>query len=221
MPFLDLTHTLSPGIPSWDRSCCFALRNTTDYEDCTEPNLFRVQMIDMLAGAGTHIDAPAHCVPGGVTVDELELRNLTTDCVVIRIEDADEHCVIMPDSIHAFEMNHGKIPENAFVIFHTGWDRHWGDTKKYRNGLSFPSVHEETAKLLLERNIAGIGIDTLSPDAHGKDFPVHRLLLGAGKYIVENVAHAENLPATGATITIAPMKIGGGTEAPIRLMAEL
>ncbi len=220
MPLIDLTHTLSPAMPSWDGGCCFSLGTKIDYGDCTKPNLFRVQTIDMLAGAGTHIDAPAHCFSGAATVDRLELKTLTADCVVIQVDDeADENTMIAPDVIHAFEKKHGTIPPKAFVIFYTGWDKHWQNPKKYRNDLQFPSVHQETATLLVSRDIAGIGIDTLSPDAGGKDFPVHRILLGAGKYIVENVANAGSLPPTGAKVCIMPMKIENGTEAPIRLSA--
>lgn len=218
--FIDLTHALSSDIPHWDAECCFSLQVACDYKDCAPPNRFRTQTITAKAGIGTHVDAPAHCIEGGMTIDGLALSNLMTDCVVIHVDDqADEKYLVMPGVIHAFEKKHGKIPQNAFVIFYTGWDVHWNTPKKYRNDLQFPSIHEDTAKLLLERDIAGIGIDTLSPDAGGKDFPVHRVILGAGKYLVENVAHAKDVPATGAQIIIAPMKIHEGTEAPVRLVA--
>ena len=124
----------------------------------------------------------------------------------------------MPQIVEAFEKKYGKIQRDTFIIFHTGWDRYWNNKDKYRNDLKFPSVHEDTAKLLLERKISGIGIDTLSPDAGGKIFPVHRVILGAGKYLVENIANAKELPPTGAKILIMPIKIQNGTEAPIRLV---
>ncbi len=217
---IDLTHALSPDIPSWDGSCWFSLQTKVDYKDCTPPNLFRGQRIEAMSGAGTHMDAPAHCVPGAVTIEALELKDLITDCIVIHAEgDVDAEYLVMPEAITAFEQEHGKIPPNAFVIFHTGWSKYWNDPKKYRNDLRFPSIHPDTAKLLLERNVAGIGIDTLSPDAGGKDFPVHRVILGAGKYIVENVANAEHVPPMGAKIMVMPIKIKEGTEAPIRLVA--
>ncbi len=220
MQYIDLTHALSPDIPSWDGSCCFATHIATDYQDCKASNLFRVQKIEGMAGAGTHMDAPAHCFPDVQTIDAIPLVDLMTDCVVIRVDDkADENYLVTPDIIAAFEKEHGKIPANAFVIFYTGWDRYWKTPEKYRNDLKFPSVHEDTAKMLLERNISGIGIDTLSPDARGIDFPVHRVILGAGKYIVENVANAKHLPPTGAKIMVLPMKIKDGTEAPVRLVA--
>ena len=56
-------------------------------------------------------------------------------------------------------------------------------------------------------------------DKGGEDFPVHRIVLGAGKYIVENIANAKDVPPIGAKIMVMPMKINNGTEAPIRLIA--
>ncbi len=218
---LDLTHSLSGDIPGWDRDCCFSMNIACDYDDCKAPNLFRIQKISGKAGCGTHIDSPAHCFAGAKTTDAIELEKLMTDCMVIHVSGADENTVVLPDAVVSFEKTHGTIPTNAFVIVHTGWDAHWGSPEKYRNELRFPSIHEDTAKLLLERGVAGIGIDTLSPDAGGKDFPVHRVMLGAGKYLVENVANAGELPPTGARVLIAPMKIAGATEAPVRLLAFL
>jgi kynurenine formamidase len=224
MKVIDLTYTLSSDTPSWDGDCGFTLTNEVDYKDCTPPDLFRVQKVEMRAGMGTHMDAPAHCFEGAKTIEALELSDLITDCVVIDVsKEAGENYVAMPEAIVRFENEHGMIPQNAFVIFYTGWSKHWNDKEKYRNNLQFPSVHEDTAKLLLERNIAGLGIDTLSSDVgnNKNGFPVHRAILGAGKYLVENIANAGELPPTGSKIYVLPIKIKEGTEAPIRLVAIL
>ncbi|KKT00996.1 MAG: hypothetical protein UW07_C0014G0007 [Candidatus Nomurabacteria bacterium GW2011_GWF2_43_8] len=217
---VDLTHTLSEIIPTWDGSCGFELSINSDYKDCTPPNLFRTQKIKCGAGIGTHMDAPAHVVPGGKTIDKLTLEELATDCAVIDVsEEANENYIIMPQVVEKFEKEHGKIKSNSFVIFYTGWERYWKTPEKYINNHIFPSVHENTAKMLLGREIAGLGIDTLSADTGAGGFPVHRAVLGAGKYLVENIANAKNLPPTGAKIFVLPMKIKDGTEAPIRLVA--
>jgi len=216
---IDLTYTLTSDIPHWDGDCCFRLNTTVDYSDCVAPNLFRIQRIEAKAGAGTHIDAPAHCFSEGKTIEALSLENLVTDCIVIHTVTDKEDYVIQFEVIKDFEKEHGEIQSNSFVIFYTGWSKYWSDPEKYRNDLKFPSVSEEAAKLLLERGVAGIGIDTLSPDAIGEDFPVHRVLLGADKFIVENVANAKDLPPTGARVMIMPLKIKGGTESPVRLVA--
>jgi kynurenine formamidase len=79
-------------------------------------------------------------------------------------------------------------------------------------------VSVEAARLLLERDIVGLRIDTLSPDSPHSKFAVHQLLLSNEKYIVENVANTDKLPPTGSWCLIAPLKIAGGTEAPVRLI---
>lgn len=222
MTYIDLTHTLSSSIPSWDGGCGFTLSVQTDYKDCTAPDLFRIQHIETRAGMGTHMDAPAHCVEGAHTIEKLELENLITDCVMIDVShEADEKYLAMPSVVEAFEKEHGIIPANAFVIFYTGWSKRWETPEQYRNDLKFPSIHPDTAKVLLERNIAGLGIDTLSSDTGANGFPVHQAILGAGKYLVENIANAKSLPPIGAKIFVMPIKVKDGTEAPIRLIAVI
>lgn len=219
---VDLTHSLSPEVPSWDGSCGFELSISTDYKDCTPPDLYRIQQIKCRAGIGTHMDAPAHFVENGRTIDKLTLEELISDCVVIDVSsEANESYVIMPDVIEKFEKEYGEIKSNSFVIFYTGWDKFWDDREKYNNDHKFPCVDVATAKLLLERNISGLGIDTLSADTGANGFPVHQAILGANKYLVENVANAKELPPIGAKILVLPLKIKDGTEAPIRLIAMI
>ncbi len=217
---IDLTHTITPQTPTFDGGCGFHLATTIDYRECTEPNLFRVQKIDMRAGIGTHIDAPAHCIEGGKTIESLELDDLVTACVVIHVDTGGSDTFkIQPDIVGEFEKIHGQIEPHAFVIFHTGWDAHWDVPEKYLNDHKSPSIDVRTAELLLSRNIVGIGIDTLSADSGASDFPVHRAVLGVGKYLVENIANAGQLPPVGAQSVILPMKIGDATEAPVRIIA--
>lgn len=218
---IDLTHTIDSNIPTWDGNCGFNMKVICDYKDCKAPDLFRIQSAEFVKlGTGTHMDAPAHCIEGGNTIDAIPISDLVTDCVVINVSDVvDENYIIMPEVIENFEKENGKIKENSFVIFHTGWDKFWGDKTKYQNEYNFPSVHASTAKLLIERNIAGLGTDTLSADTGKNGFPVHRAILGAGKYLVENIKNADKLPATGSKVFVMPIKVSGGTEAPIRLIA--
>lgn len=78
---VDLTHPLLSSTPSWDGSCGFTLNGDVDYDDCNPPYLFRNQKIDMRAGMGTHMDAPAHCFEGASTIEKLALENLIVPCV--------------------------------------------------------------------------------------------------------------------------------------------
>jgi kynurenine formamidase len=74
--------------------------------------------------------------------------------------------------------------------------------------------------LVLERRVAGLGLDTLSADnGEAPESPCHRLVHGAGGFIIENLANLEMVPEQGAFVLIAPLPIVGGTGAPARVLA--
>lgn len=217
---VDLTHSLSPSVPSWDGSCGFTSEIRSNYGDSSEKVSFLVQDIHMHAGIGTHMDAPAHCIKGGKTIDEIAITAFFSPCAVIDVsEQAHEDFRLEKGHIESWEGAHGKLSKNSFFLIRTGWDRFFKDRSRYRNNLAFPSVTTEAANYLLEKEVVGIGIDTLSPDLPKDGYPVHEAILGAGKYIIENVANAGALPPVGSQILALPLKIVGATEAPMRLIA--
>lgn len=183
---------------------------------------------------GTHLDSPVHFGEGKQATDEIPLSRLISPAVVIDItpacaKDADYQLTVA--DITAWETQHGRIPDGAILLVHTGWGKFWPDKKKYLGtdqpgdtaNLHFPGVSREAAGLLAQqRDLDGIGIDTPSLD-HGpsKDFIAHQMLNGANVYGLENVANLERLPAKGATLIALPMKIKGGTGAPVRIIALL
>ncbi len=217
---IDLTHPLSSEMASWNGRCGFTQTIHLDYADCPTEVQFRVQQLKMHSGIGTHMDAPLHCVPGGLSILELDIHQFLAPCVVIDLSAKvhPDYLVSLQD-IADFEAQHGEIPLHHLVIIRTGWDRHWADPIQYRNDLKFPSVSKAVAQYLVERSVVGLGIDTLSPDRPESGYPVHQVLLGAGKYILENVANASALPPMGAYGIALPLKIAEGTEAPLRLVA--
>lgn len=224
LPFkiIDLTHTLTSDIPTWDDGCGFQHKTVIDYGSDTSTTQFRVQKLMMKAGIGTHIDAPNHCIAGANSVAEIDLMQLIAPCVVINVAaKAHANFSLSVADLVEFELQHGQIPANSFVIVYTGWDKYWHLPEQYKNNYAFPSVTAEAANLLVSRNIVGLGIDTLSPDRPDSGFIVHQILLSAGKYIVENVAHASKLSATGAYSFALPIKAAQVTEAPLRLIALL
>ena len=217
--WIDLTHGISENIPTWSGDCGFKHTNIVKYEDCATDCKFLVQRIEMLAGIGTHIDAPAHCFPNGKTVNDLLLQALVSPCILINVsQESDEKYFVEIETIKNFERKYGVTWKNTFVIFYTGWDRFWSQPERYLNNYHFPSLSKEVAEYLVSQNIAGIGIDTLSPDLPESGYPVHQTVLGAGKYIVENIANAHLLPITGSYVFVMPLRLSEGTEAPIRLL---
>ena len=216
---IDLTHPLKENIASWEKPCGFSHTTLLDYTDCTTAVKFKVQNIQMPAGIGTHMDAPAHCNPLGKTIDAIPIQDCLVPCVVINLsEKAHETYQCSQQDIVDFEAQYGPINAGVFVIIYTGWARYWESPEHYWNNLRFPSVSQEAAEWLMTRDIAGLGIDTLSPDTAESGYPAHQAILGQGKYLVENVANAHLLPPTGSYVLIAPLFLLGGTEAPVRLI---
>lgn len=220
---VDLTHTLHEQAPSWDGTCGFEKRTILDYDECQEETKFRVHTFTMQAGIGTHLDAPAHCIPGGNDVAQLPLSALIAPCILIDVSSraSSEHFILGTADITKFENQYGVIPAGALVIVRTGWDRHWNSPENYHNNHQFPSVALEAAQTLIKRGIIGFGLDTLSCDCPQSGFISHQAFLSSGIYLVENVAHADRIPPVGAFVAALPLKIAGATESPIRLIGMI
>jgi kynurenine formamidase len=224
---IDLTHALNPQNPYWPGPGYEAF----EYETFStlEKNGVLSGRFTMAEHTGTHLDAPNHFAAGQISVDKIPADQLFVPVVVV---DATGKASQSPDyllssaDITAWEQSHGRIPQNSVVMMYTGWDERWTDFDKYKNAekngtLHFPGFSVEAARLLAEdRGVAGIGIDTLSVDyGMSKDFAVHHLVHGRGKYHLENVANLGSLPPTGAFLVVAPIKIENGTGGPARIFA--
>ncbi len=220
---LDLTHPLHEGIPTWSGGCGFKLEIKLDY-----PEGLRVQSLKSHAGVGTHMDAPSHFIKDSWNIGDIPIENLIVPVSVLNISHRmDPNLFISSKDIEVFEATHGSIPDGSLFLAYTGWSRFWKNSLQYRNPdadgtLHFPGFSEEAAALLLQRNIVGLGIDTLSPDGSingpGVRYPVHELILGAKKYILENVANLERMPPTGAYAIALPPRSLESTESAIRLI---
>lgn len=220
---IDLTHTLHPGIPIWPGSPPFAFRNLARHAQGYYANAF-----SCAEHTGTHVDAPIHFVQARRFLHQVPVDQLVGEACVLDVQGkvrGDPDYRVSVDDIHDFEGRYGKIPPGAFVIARTGWEERWTDPRRYinmdgRGVMHFPGFSPEAAKLLLDRQIAGVGIDTLSIDyGPSKDFIVHKILLGADKIGIENMANLDELPPRGATLIVGVIKIRDGSGAPARVLA--
>ncbi|MCH1429541.1 MAG: cyclase family protein [Chlamydiales bacterium] len=217
---VDLTHALDPSIPSFNGRCGFEMSLKSDYDKGVKIYSYKCH-----AGIGTHIDAPSHFIPNASDVASIELESCLAPLCIIDVSDrAHEDFFLQVKDIQEFEKTTKAIEKESFVALHTGWDKRWSDNQRYRNvkedkRMHFPGFSPDAASYLLEKNIKGIGIDTLSPDGSAESYPVHQLILSEGKYIIENLNKLSAVPSLGAHVLHAPSKVKGGTEAFVRSIA--
>jgi len=225
---LDLTYAINDKMPSWPGhggTQFEATVLTTQEKDGVFTRRFTIH-----EHYGTHLDAPAHFPPGKLTVDQIPVNQFFGPAVMIdvRAEVAKNDDYQLPSSgLQAWEAEHGRIPAGAIVLLNTGWAARWPDEARYRNMdakgvMHFPGFSADAASLLVERGVSGVGIDTFAPDnGPSKDHAVHHILLGASRYILENLSDLSALPPTGAFLIAAPIKLEGGSGGPVRVFVIL
>jgi len=224
---VDMTYPVSDKFPAWpgDDHVFEAKANAT-----VEKDGYFTRSFWMLEHYGTHMDAPAHFPQGKITLDQIPEAHFFGPAVVIDVRDeaeknADYRLTVV--RVKKWEAEHGEIPRGAIVVLRTSWGGRATNAASYRNMdadqvMHFPGYSVESAKLLIERGVVGLGIDTLSVDyGASKNYEVHRVDLPAGLYNLENLANAEYLPESGAYIIAAPIKLAGGSGGPCRVFAVL
>jgi kynurenine formamidase len=223
---VDLGHALAESDPTWSGERVFTHKTVATM---AKDGYFAAEFATE-EHFGTHLDAPAHFAPGGLTVDRIPADRLVRPAVCINVTAAvqasEDYRVTLAD-LQAFERDHGAIAEGADVLIATGWDARWPDAGRYmnvRNGVKhFPGLSVEAARFLAaDRKIAGLIIDTPSVDyGPSEKFEVHQVTMSAGLYHVENAAGLTSLPSTGFTVVVAPIKIQDGSGGPARVFALL
>ena len=183
----------------------------------------------MWENIGTHVDSPSHFAvgKGKRTIDQLPLDQLIVPIVVINVQNKcalDEDYQLTIEDLSEWEARNGRVMKGTLVVMNTGWYKKFSDAEAYVNQdensvLHFPGFSPAAAELLVERDVAGIGIDTLSLDP-GNDlsFPVHNVMLAANKYQIENMNNLDLLPATGAVAVIGVLPVREGSQAQARII---
>ncbi|WP_420448390.1 cyclase family protein [Candidatus Palauibacter sp.] len=184
---------------------------------------------------GTHFDAPIHWVTGkdvpDGTTDTIPPGKFVGPACVIDVEaevEADPDFLLTTEGLEAWEAEHGRVPEGAWVFLRTGWSRREGKEaflNVAEDGPHSPGFHQETSALLAhERAVLGVGVETVGTDAGqagGFDppFPNHGIMHGAGRFGLASLCNLDQLPPTGAVVIAAPLKIVDGSGSPLRVIA--
>lgn len=231
--FIDLTHSFSEESVYWVTAKEFTLEEVA--KGPTEKGYYySANNFETAEHGGTHIDAPIHFAANAQTVDEIPIENLIGDAVKIDVSEKalkDPDYLVSLKDVQEWEKENGSIPTAAIVLFQTGFGRYYPNASKYlgtdKRGqeavkeLHFPGLSAEAAAwLITNRKIKAVGIDTASIDfGQSQDFATHVALMTRNVPAFENIANLDRLPATGFTVIALPMKIKGGSGAPLRIIA--
>jgi kynurenine formamidase len=227
--WIDLTYDFSPESIYWSTDDRF--RKETVAEGRTPQGYYYSSYrVATPEHGGTHLDSPIHFAEGKQTVEQIPLGNLIGGAVKIDISAkalANRDYAMTVDDIAEWERANGRIPDGAVVLVRTGYGKYWPDRAKYM-GLEgdvkhFPSLGADAARWLVKnRRIKSVGIDTASIDVGiSEKFETHVALMTENVPAFENVANLDRLPARGFQIVALPMKIKGGSGAPLRIVAFL
>lgn len=185
--------------------------------------------------SGTHFDAPHHWITGkdysdGYT-DTLPVQRLVAP---VNVLDFAKDCAANPDflltidHVKAWEATHGEIKAGEWVVLRSDWDKRAHDEALFLNanetGPHTPGPTAEVIEYLLAKGIVGWGSQCIGTDAGqaggmNPPFPAHNLLHKNNRYGLASLANLDKLPAKGAILIAAPLKIKNGTGSPIRALA--
>lgn len=175
---------------------------------------------------GTHVDAPAHFISDAqpqahLTIEHISATRLVGRGARLNCRTLQEGDYVTRDFITQWEAEHGALQAGDIVVFDFGWAAHWRlrpDDKRYL--ADWPGVGMDAAEYLIEKSVAALGVDTLSPDppAALARNPIHPVVLEKQVLIIENLTNLGQLPDFFVFLAL-PLKIRAGSGSPLRAVA--
>ncbi len=218
MQIIDLSMPIGPGHIRWPAK-------RTVKGDFTTGSVFEVSSVHMTCHGFTHVDAPRHMVPGGPTLDDLDLSRVCGRAAVIDMSDIEPNEEIGPERLSA---RAGHLVPGEIALFRICWDeqRDWQTEAFWRDA---PYLNRAAAEWLLERGPTACAFDfpqdfTIRLLLDGEVRPVeehvtHDVLLRNNVTLIEYLVNTRALTTPHTTLIAAPIKLTGADGAPARVIA--
>ncbi len=204
MKIYDISVPISPEMPIYPGDPKVSLQPILQIANGDSAN---VSLLSMGDHTGTHVDPPVHFVPGGETVDHLDLDTLVGDVRVADLTDVIR--AITPQDLDALKLP----PQVIRLLLKTCNSNSWGREEFDRD---YVGISWDAAQWLVDHKIRLVGIDYLSVETFQSTEPnTHRTLLRAGVIIVEGL-NLKDVPAGDYTLACLPLKIKNGDGGPAR-----
>ncbi|BBG24303.1 cyclase family protein [Sulfuracidifex tepidarius] len=188
---IDLSLQIEEGMPFYPGDPEPHVRKFIDYKD----KGYMVHELNIGTHTGTHVDVPAHFIPGGKTLEKIGIEQFIGEGQAFNYNEVD--------------------PSTEIVIIYTGTNKQWKKGWKMDN---IKVIDEELAMKLVRSKVKLVGID--SPSIGSSE--VHRILLSNNTVIVENLSDTTSL-LVGKKFTFyaVPILVSGVDGAQARAFAVL
>lgn len=209
MKIIDLTHTITESMPVYPGTEPPSLTLANTYEK----DHFRETLLTMFSHTGTHMDAPAHIVPGKTTLDAFPAAQFAGRALVIDCRHMEAGERVPLSAILKYGV---KAEEADFLLFNFGWDRYWGKPEYFGD---YPCLGPEAVQYLMDHHKKGVGMDTISIDPMAS-LVTHRKLFENNEIVViENLTHLDELGSDLFWFFALPLKYENADGSPIRAIA--
>ncbi len=188
------------------------------------PGFWQVTSVRQSLHTGAHIDSPLHVYRDGITTAEIRLDQVMGEALVVDLSFVGPDHRITVDDLRRGGADEAKPGD--IVLLRTDWtDRMYGRWPVYFTRS--PYFPPESAEWLVARGPKSIGFDFFEeycarlPEFTSEDFPMHRVILGAGVVIMEGLTNLGALPRRRVEFAAPFYKIAGTEGAPARFFATL
>lgn len=224
--FVDLTHSFSPTTPVWSgfgQATFSAAADPKTYEPYTIESVgFHSTVYTMVGQYGTHIDPPAHFTKGGMTQDQIPVKDMILPLVVFDMTPKlanNPNRAWSANDIKTWEAAHGPVPAGSFAALRTDMSKEWETNPVHFKRYPFPAWSLEAIKFLFEqRHVTAIGHESLDTDIT-ETMESETWLLRRGHWQIEAMDNLDQVPATGSLIVVAWPKVQNGLGFPARAFA--
>lgn len=195
MSYIDLSHQITKDTPVYPGDPKVAI---TTAGTLTKDG-FSDSLLTFGTHVGTHIDAPAHMIKDGKTLDQYPLERFIGRAIILDIR-----------------MDIPQLAGVDAVFFYTGASDRFAEESYWHE---YEVITQPILKELTKHTIGMVGVDTCSVDDQD-DFPVHKELLSHDILIIENLANLKGLVGKTVEFTALPLSVALDG-APCRVIAKI
>ena len=206
MEIIDVTRTVDPKMLKWPDDTEPPSQEFVTRTDNGDPAT--VSEWKMSSHTGTHMDARMHFIPGGWTMEALDLSRSVGPCWVVDLTHVEGH-------VDRADLEAAEVAGQARLLLKTrNSEQGFMQREEFEEGYS--AISREAAEYLVEIGVETIGVDYLSVEPfEDGEFNTHHTLLGADVVILEGLVLTEVEPGE-YFLACLPLKLAGSDGSPAR-----